>query len=158
MSSSKLWWLRDHKSASGKREVREDYDRASDDLQAAFDAHWEYLEVRPRDQWVRPAAHKLRPEGKNGYREFFEFRFKAENTQQRPLGFFGPSSKQFTLLIWAIEKGSKFSPLGAVSTCESRRNSILGESASSVPWNQDEQDEDDKTIQAEAEVLPRRIR
>jgi hypothetical protein len=157
----RLWWLRDHMSPTGRRDVRNDYNRASEELQAAFDTHWEYLRVRPRDQWVRPAAHKLRPEN-GGYREFFEFRFKSENTQQRPLGYFGQDPKHFTLLIWATEKGSKFVPLDAVKTCETRRNSIVEGKSTCVAWSKDEEegqeDENDKAGKAETQAIPRRLR
>ncbi len=145
-------------SATGKRDVRKDYDRGSEELRAAFDAHWEYLRVRPRDQWVRPAAHKLRPEQKGGYREFFEFRFRSEKTQQRPLGYFGQNPKHFTLLIWATEKGSKFVPLEAMNTCEARRNSILAGASTCVAWSEEEDDENDKAREAQAQVLPGRLR
>jgi len=156
--TEKLWWLRDHQAPGGRREVRKHYERASDDLQAAFDVHWEFLSVRPREQWVRPAAHKLRPEHKNAYRDFFEFRFKAENTEQRPLGYFGPSARRFTLLIWAIEKGSKFVPPDAVQTCEKRREAIDAGVASAVVWDKDENDENDTARKASPQTVPGRLR
>lgn len=151
---NKLWWLRDHESPAGRRDVRQDYDRSSDDLQAAFDTHWEFLEVRPREQWVRPDAHKLKPEHKGGYRDFFEFRFFAENTQQRPIGYFGQGEKHFTLLIWAIEKGGKFVPHQAIGTCETRRKGILQGNSRSVPWGEEEDDESVKVGKTQAKVLP----
>jgi hypothetical protein len=154
----KLWHLRDHQSATGRRDVRNDYDRASDELKAAFDTHWEFLEVRPRDQWVRPEAHKLRPERKGGYREFFEFRFFAENRQQRPIGYFGQGQKHFTLLLWAIEKGNKFVPPEAVGTCETRRDGIVTGGSESVAWDEDEEDETDKARKTAAQDIPRRLR
>ena len=147
-------------SPTGRRDVRSDYDRASDTLKGAFDAAWEYLEVRPRDQWVRDAATKLRPEGKAGYRDFFEIRFKSENTQQRPIGYFGQDPKHFTLLIWAMEKGSKFVPPDAVDTCEKRRKSIVEGKSTCAVWDEGEEDEDenDKTRKTETQAVPRRIR
>lgn len=145
-------------SSTGRRDVRKDYERASDTLKGAFDAAWEYLEVRPRDRWVRPEAHKLEPEKKGGYREFFEIRFKSENTQQRPIGYFGQERGHFTLLIWATEKGSKFVPPEAVETCDKRRNSIIEGKATCAVWDEDEYDESDKTREAEAQTIPRRLR
>jgi len=145
MADDRLWYLKDHESASGHREVRDHYDGASETLQAAFDVHWDYLRVRSRDQWVRPKAHKLRPEEKGGFRDFFEFRFREEGTQQRPLGYFLDGSKHFILLIWAIEKGSKFVPTEAVKICNKRRDAILKLTAKPAHWSDEENDEDDKT-------------
>lgn len=135
---NRLWWLRDYANAAGKREVRKHYERLSDEVQAAFDVHWELLRVRPRSEWRRPDAAKLRPEHRNGSRDLFEFRFAAERKQQRPLGFFGPGSVEFTLLIWATEKGSVFDPPEAVATCEKRLAAVSERRATSVPWDDDE--------------------
>lgn len=160
MAADRNYWLRDHVSPTGRRDVRGDYDRASDAVQAAFDAHWKLLQVRPRDRWIRPDAAKLDPEKKGGFREFFEFRFKAENVQQRPLGYFGPEAKEFTLLLWAIEKGNKFVPQDAVETCEKRRGAILKGQASVQPWDDDEEvdDEGKQANKAAAKSIPGLLR
>ncbi|MCA8407994.1 hypothetical protein LGN09_24100 [Burkholderia cenocepacia] len=134
----RLWWLRDHANATGKREVRKHYERLPDEAQAAFDVHWELLRVRPRSDWRRPEAAKLKPEHKNGSRDLFEFRFAAGRKQQRPLGFFGPAPDEFTLLIWAIEKGSVFDPHDAVAISEKRLAAVNEGRAASVPWDDDE--------------------
>jgi hypothetical protein len=138
LMENRLWWLRDHENSGGKREVRKHYDRLPDDVQAEFDVHWEFLRVRPRSEWKRPKAHKLEPEHKRGYRDFFEFRFFAAKKQQRPLGFFGPGADEFTLLIWAIEKGSTFDPPEAVATCEKRLAAINAGAAKVKPWDEEE--------------------
>ncbi|WP_124472238.1 hypothetical protein [Burkholderia contaminans] len=158
IDEEKIWWLRDHTSASERREVRSDYERASEAVRAAFDVQWELLSARPRERWTRPDAAKLRPEKKGGYREFFEFRFFEDNVQQRPLGYFGPGDKHFTLLIWATEKGNRFIPPEAVGTCEHRRNGIIGGTSSASPWNEDEEDEADKARKTQKQGLPKRLR
>jgi hypothetical protein len=158
MKQGKRWLLRDHEGQTGRREVRQHYERASDELKAAFDVHWEFLEVRPRDQWTRPEAAKLRPEKKGGFREYFEFRFFCERVEQRPIGFFGISEKHFTLLKWAIEKGNKFVPPKTIEICDHRRKSLLDGTAKSVGWDKEECDENDKVEQDSTQVLQRRIR
>jgi len=40
-----------------------------------------------------------------GYKDIFELRIGFSGVQYRPLGFFGPGEREFTLLIGAIEKG-----------------------------------------------------
>lgn len=158
MIENKLWHLYDHTSATGRREARLHYDRSSDEVKAAFDVHWELLEVRARALWTRPAAAKLDPEKKGGFREFFEFRFKADKTQQRPIGFFGPDRSRFTLLIWATEKGSQFVPPGTIDTCGTRRAGVLEKTATVSPWNEDEDDESDEIEAPAKEIVPRRLR
>ena len=63
--------------------------------------------------WSRPNGFD-RLSGK--YRELGKLRCKAENVQHRPLGFFGPERRVFTLLIWATERDGKFSPPGVRDT------------------------------------------
>src|ERR1700746_3580282 len=57
--------------------------------------------------WCRPNGFD-RLSGK--YRELGKLRFKIANVQHRPLGFFGPQQKIFTLLIWSTERDGKFDP------------------------------------------------
>ncbi|MFM0326066.1 hypothetical protein [Caballeronia glebae] len=157
--SKKKWRLHDYETSAGKREVRKHYERESEEVQAAFDLHWEYLEVRDRSEWVRPNAHKLRPEFKGGFRDFFEFRFKADNVQQRPLGFFGPDNGVFTLLVFATEKGSKFVPQNAYGMCCDRRETLIEGGGRSVPWDENEvDDEADKIGKTAAQGVPKRLR
>jgi hypothetical protein len=47
-------------------------------------------------KWVSPYK---------GYPNIMELRFPYRRVQYRPLGYYGPQEKQFTLLIGAIEKG-----------------------------------------------------
>jgi hypothetical protein len=54
-----------------------------------------------------------------------EIRFKADNVQQRPLGFHS-GSQEFTILFWATEKGGKFVPLSACETALRRKAEVLG--------------------------------
>ncbi|MCA8313226.1 hypothetical protein LGN43_02940 [Burkholderia multivorans] len=158
MAAEQKFRLRDYMSPAGRRDVRAHYERASDEVQAAFDAHWDLLKVRSRDRWVRPDAHKLEPEWKGGFRDFFEFRFKADKTQQRPIGYFGPGDDHFTLLLWAIEKGSKFIPKDTILTCDKRRKSIVALQSTTHHWDEDESDESEQASEAAPQNVPRRVR
>lgn len=53
-----------------------------------------------------------------------EVRFKANNVQQRPLGFFGPGPSEFTFVIWAIEKGGDFVPKDACRIGKQREEAV----------------------------------
>lgn len=112
---------------SGQRnEVQSKYDDSTASMKANFMVAVEYLQEQPRDFWTRPKAAKLTRVGKGEFRDYFEIRFKSEGVQQRPIGYFGPSDNQFTILIWAIEKGSNFVPADWRKTADKRRNAIEG--------------------------------
>ncbi len=74
---------------------------------AEFRATWNGLRDQLREDWTRPAGFDMLA-GK--YNEHGKLRFKANNAQHRPLGFFGPGSNEFTFLVWATERDSKFHP------------------------------------------------
>lgn len=132
----KSWCLHDHKSSSGRREVRQYYDDSRIEVQAAFDVAWEYLEVQPREQWQRPKAHRMNKS--KLFKDFFEIRLFANQLQHRPIGYFGPVRGKFTLLIWATEKGNRIDPASWDATSKARMDAIAGQSAQSTPWNDDE--------------------
>lgn len=95
-------------SSSGRCEVQNVYDKATASVQAGLDVSLEYLKSRPRGEWCRPHAAKLNKCAE--FRDFFEIRFFADNVQHRPIGFFDQNQNEFTILLWATEKGSKFIP------------------------------------------------
>jgi len=72
--------------------------------------------------WCRPNGFD-RLSGK--YRELGKLRFKVANVQHRPLGFFGPERKMFTLLIWSTERDGKFNPPNVRDTALDRMNQVL---------------------------------
>jgi len=88
-------------------------------MRAALD----YLVDQPREMWTRPKAHKMRPEN-DGFRDYFEVRYKACQVPQRPIGYFFIDDDEFTFLIWAIEKGDKFVPSEWWKTCQNRREDL----------------------------------
>ena len=59
-----------------------------------------------------------------GVEHIFELKITRQNVQYRPLGCYGPSPKEFTLLIGAIEKGGKI-PKGTLMSAEDRRKIVL---------------------------------
>ena len=115
---------------SGKNEVQKIYDNGSDDLKASFEVRLAYLMVRDRQDWQRPHAHKMSKCSE--FRDFFEIRFLADKVQQRPIGYFGPNDNEFTILIWAIEKGNKLDPAGWCEIANRRRKDIINGNAQAI--------------------------
>lgn len=95
-----------------------------------FKARVRYLQHTPRNDWVFPKVKKLNISGKG---EIYEIRFQANNVQYRPLGFFGPDSCEFTIVVWATHKQDIYDPAKAIETAESRRLEINSGEASCVP-------------------------
>lgn len=79
-----------------------------EELQAKFDERVRYLRAQPRERWVRPYFDTL----KGNCKGLGEIRFKYNNVQYRPLGFFS-GKLEFTLVFIAQEKGGRFDPLSA---------------------------------------------
>jgi hypothetical protein len=67
------------------------------------------------------------------FRDFFEIRFFANNVQQRPIGYFGPGECDFTILIWAIEKGNKLIPEEWCKKANRFRKKIIEGTANAKP-------------------------
>lgn len=76
------------------------------EAQQDFDDLLRYLAVTPRHLWARP---QFAPVGQG----LGKLRWKANGIQYRPIGFFGPGSGQFTLLIGAEERNRKWVPKDA---------------------------------------------
>jgi len=116
-----------YESSSEKNEIQATYDSGTEELKAELEVALAYLKVRDRQDWRRPHAHKMSKCKK--FRDFFEIRFKANNLQQRPIGYFGPDKNDFTILIWATEKGGKLKPEDWFKIADRRRNEIINNEA-----------------------------
>ena len=114
----------------GRNDAQETYDSGTDELKAGLEVALAYLQVRDRQDWRRPHAHKMSK--CNEFRDFFEIRFSANNLQQRPIGYFGPKEGDFTILIWATEKGNKLKPEKWCEKANRRRNEIINNKAKAI--------------------------
>jgi hypothetical protein len=72
--------------------------------------------------WTRPLAGNL-----NGYEGIVEIRVRWMNTQYRLLGFRGPSDREFSILVPAIEQGDQFVPLNAPETATNRMAIVIAD-------------------------------
>lgn len=101
-------------------------------VRARLDVLMIHLREQARDGWVRPYFDTLR-DGVG------EVRFKANNVNHRPLGFFGPDRNEFTFLYFAT-KTNRFSPANAIDIAADRRLDAIKDPQLSVPirgrWNQ----------------------
>lgn len=118
-----MWKLRCYKDDRGKCGVREKYE-STVGIEAGFDASWAHLSKLDKESWQRPHVAKLSKASKGEFRDYYEIRFKADNVQQRPIGYFGPKKDEFTILIWVIEKGGKFVPHSWRKKADSARKAI----------------------------------
>lgn len=112
-----------YESSSGKNDVQTTYDAGTERLKAELEVAITYLRVRNRQDWRRPQANKMSK--CKEFRDFFEIRFCANNLQQRPIGYFGPDNNDFTILLWATEKGNKLNPENWCEKANRRRNEII---------------------------------
>ena len=61
-----------------------------------------------------------------GFEDILELRITSGNVQYRPLGFYGPERRAFTLVVGTIEKGGKL-PRGDGASAIERRRRIIKE-------------------------------
>ena len=120
-----VWGIRFFRTAKGRSQFLEEYDRQPAAVRAEFRATMNGLRDQPTIAgWSRPNGFD-RLSGE--YRELGKFRFKVRNVQYRPLGFFGPGQKEYTLLAWATERDDKFDPRGIRDTALRRRAMVLSD-------------------------------
>ena len=120
-------------SPGGKNEIQKIYDAGNDDFRAELEVALEYLRMQDRIQWQRPRAAKLSKCVE--FRDFFEIRLFVNSTQHRPIGFFGPGENEFTILLWAIEKGNALRPDGWCKQANQRRKHLINGVATAVTLN-----------------------
>ena len=58
------------------------------------------------------------------YRGLGKLRFKTPDAAHRPLGFFGPGPRAFTLLIWETERDRRFYPPNVLETALDRMRAV----------------------------------
>jgi hypothetical protein len=119
-----MWVIRCFWNARGNV-FEEEYRQQSPRARAEFRATLNGLRAQPTiEGWCRANGFD-RLSGK--YRKLGKLRFKVPGVQHRPLGFFGPGEKTFTLLVWATERDGKFDPPNVRDTALQRMNLVLGD-------------------------------
>lgn len=122
------WRFRTYVSPRGRNDVQDCVDALDVAAQVKFDVELKYLAVALPTEWHEPRARKL-----GGHEGLYEIRFKAGKVQQRPIGFFGPGSDEFTILVWATHKQNVYKPSKAFDTADARRKAVLEGTAGTAP-------------------------
>lgn len=112
----------------GRTVIQSEIDEVGYVAKEHFIVRIRYLMNLNISDWHRPYAAKL-----SGVKDVYEIRFKADNKQYRPMGFFGPRENEFTIVVWAIEKGKIYNPHDAVTLSERRRKDVEAGKASCTP-------------------------
>ncbi|WP_353192136.1 type II toxin-antitoxin system RelE/ParE family toxin [Pandoraea pnomenusa] len=102
-----LAWVKQGNETS---EFTEHYDRLDAKGQARCDERLRYLRDQPPHMWKDPHAKKLSWENDKLCQGIYEIRFEAGRVQQRPMGYFGQGSDEFSIMVWATHKGSQYKP------------------------------------------------
>lgn len=122
------WRFKVYVSSTGSEALQKDINGQDDTVIQCFKVRVRYLSNTPKHDWKKPHARKLQ-----GVTDIYEIRFKANGVEFRPFGFFGPSEKEFTILVWATHKQDIYDPHDAIKTADSRRGFVQNGSARCVP-------------------------
>jgi hypothetical protein len=116
-----VWSFRTYVSPRGQQEVPTWYAQQTPRVQAVFDQRLRTLQQMERREWTEPYSKILRGECTG----LVEIRFYADKVQHRPLGWFGPSAGEFTILLCAREIGDRFDPLNACKIALGRKHEAI---------------------------------
>jgi hypothetical protein len=121
------WTIRSFRDDRGRDAFDEAYRQQSATVRAEFRAVLNGLKAqREITGWARENGFDLISGKKwRKYRGLGKLRFKVDRVQHRPLGFFGPSRHEFTLLAWATEREGEFNPRGVLDLALRRMNQVI---------------------------------
>jgi hypothetical protein len=112
-----LWRFWDYCSPAGNNLIEEWYQDIPEEAQADFDVTLKILSIT--EDWRGLSEFdSLRREG------LCEIRFKAGKTQYRPLGFFGPGAKCFSIYVGCSKKGKIYTPPDAFDLAIKRKGKV----------------------------------
>ena len=118
--------LKTYVSTNGRNDVQDSIDEFDEVEMACFTVCIRYMVNYPRKDWG-DRLKKLK-----GVDDIYEIRFKANNKQQRALGYFGPEENEFTITIWATHKQDIYKPSDAIKSAGKRRDQIVAGQATCV--------------------------
>jgi hypothetical protein len=113
------WAWKSYVTPRGETLVKEWHGEVDSFVWLEFRTTLEYLDGQPPSNWVRPYVGTLKKDCSG----LFEIRLEVKNVQYRPIGYYS-GEMEFTILFFAIEKGSKFVPLAACEIAQRRRKDI----------------------------------
>lgn len=124
------WTFRTYRTSSGEDEIDVWYQSLRSKNKAKMLVRLQYLGDQPRDGWKRPYFDSLSGECSG----LGEIRLKIDRTQFRLIGAFGPEREEFTILLVAVEKDSKFEPRDTCEIAQRRKKEVLTEPEHSDVW------------------------
>lgn len=120
------WRIRSYVGANNALIVKEWLNSVPFSVATTFVTHLKFLVGQPPVNWKRPYVSVLsggKRTRKTGCAGLVELRFDSGNVEYRPLGYYsGPM--EFTIVFFAIEKGSAFEPKGACKIAKERKLKI----------------------------------
>jgi hypothetical protein len=111
-----LWTFKCFLSEGGRDLIDDWYAELPYKAKAKLDKLIEHFRDNPHHQWGGNYLKAL-----VGYDGILEIRFELLNVVYRPLGYFGPTRRDFTFLVGAREQGDGFVPRGAPDIAIERR-------------------------------------
>jgi len=117
-----LWRFMDYCSPVGNNLIEDWYEDLPDEAQAEFDVTLKALSIT--EDWRVTTEFKALGLG------LCEIRFKALNVQYRPLGYFGPGEKCFSIYVGCKKKGTVYTPPDAFDLANKRRGKVQRREAS----------------------------
>jgi len=112
-----VWRFMDYCSAAGNNLIEEWCQDLPEEAQADFDVVLKALSIA--EDWRGMAEFKSL--GRDG---LCEIRFKSLNVQYRPLGYFGPSARCFSIYVGCKKKGTVYTPPDAFDLAKKRRSKV----------------------------------
>lgn len=123
-----LWHFRAYVSASERNDTQKAIDGYDSYGRSAFSRAVQHLAITPKIEWNEPHGKKLKNED-----PLYEIRYKANNRQERALGYFGPDGDTFVIVLICYHKGRVYTPADAFKSARRRMEQIAAGTASSVP-------------------------
>jgi len=120
------WTIFDYLAENGQNEIRAWIDSLPKKAQVKIDTILRHLEATP----VWSPQYISDREDCDG---IYELRIVSGGVQYRPLGYFGPQRREFTLLMGAIEKGGRLEPRDFCDVAQRRREIVNGDRNRIVP-------------------------
>jgi hypothetical protein len=114
------WTILDFVDAAGMNQIRSWIDSLPRAAQAKIDTRLRFLEI----SGVWPPQYVSDRKDCPG---IYELRIACSGVQYRPLGFYGPRRREFTLLLGAVEKGGRLEPRDFCRSVLRRKELVNGD-------------------------------
>jgi hypothetical protein len=115
-----MWTFYDFLDGGGTNLIRDWLDTLPDKACAKINTRILFMQAMP--VWPEQYISALK-----GWPELIELRVVSTGNQYRPLGFYGPQRRQFTIVYGAIEKGKL--PRRVLEAADERRKIVIADTS-----------------------------